>query len=183
MQTRTEQVSASALPALLTDGALAGDWLLDPRRSTIRLKTKVVGLIPVSGVFRDVSGHGTVSRDGEVSGTVVVAAASVDTRIGRRDTHLRSADIFNVAQHPYITFTADAVRPAGNGVAVTGTLTVRDRSRPLAFHSAASVQGDGQITLDAETHINRADFGLTWKPNNGASMIITLTIHAVFARR
>jgi polyisoprenoid-binding protein YceI len=45
---------------------------------------------------------------------------------------------------------------------VTGALTVRDHTRPLSFDAAASAQGDGEIWLDAEVHINRADFGLTW---------------------
>jgi hypothetical protein len=45
------------------------------------------GLAPVKGVFREVSGNGTVSPDGEVSGTVTVTAASIDTKNTRRDTH------------------------------------------------------------------------------------------------
>ena len=44
---------------------------------------------------------------------------------------------------------------------MTGALTVRGRTRPLSFDAAASAQGD-EIWLDAEVHVNRADFGLTW---------------------
>ena len=66
---------------------------------------------------------------------------------------------------------------------MTGALTVRDRSRPLSFDAAASAQGAGEIWLDAEVHINRADFGLTWNLMGMASMNNTLTIHAVFTRR
>jgi polyisoprenoid-binding protein YceI len=51
-----------------------------------------MGLVPVNGVFREVSENGAVSADGEVSGTVTVAAASIDTNNTRRDAHLRSAD-------------------------------------------------------------------------------------------
>jgi polyisoprenoid-binding protein YceI len=142
-----------------------------------------MGLIPVNGVFREVSGNGTVSPDGEVSGTVTVAAASIDTKNTRRDTHLRSTDFFDSGNNPDITFTADGIRPSGQDVAVTGALTVRDRTRPLSFDAAASVQGDGEIWLDAEVHVNRADFGLTWNLMGMASMNNTLTIHAVFTRR
>jgi len=66
---------------------------------------------------------------------------------------------------------------------VTGALTVRDRTRTLSFAAAASAQGDGEIWLDAEVHVNRADFGLTWNQLGMTSMNNTLTIHAVFARR
>jgi polyisoprenoid-binding protein YceI len=141
------------------------------------------GLAPVKGVFREVSGNGTISSDGQVSGTVTVAAASIDTKNARRDTHLRSADFFDVANNPDITFAADHIQPSGQGVAVAGALTVRGRTRPLSFDAAASVQGDGGIWLDAEIRINRADFGLTWNPMGMVGVNNTLAIHAVFTRR
>ena len=184
MQALSEQSTAPEVRALLADGALAGEWVLDPHKSSIRLKSRHIwGLAPVNGVFREVSGNGTVSPDGQVSGHVTVAAASIDTKNTRRDTHLRSADFFDSGNHPDITFTADGIRLSGRGVAVTGALTVRDRTRRLSFDAAASVQGDGVIWLDAEVHINRADFALTWNAMGMVSMNNTLTIHAVFTRR
>jgi len=183
MQAPSGQVTATALRALLKDGALAGEWVLDPGRSSIRLKTKsIAGLVRVNGTFREVGANATVSPDGEVSGTFTVAAASIDTKNTRRDNHLRSADFFDSATYPDITFSADGIRPSGRGVAVTGTLTVRDRTRPLSFDAAASVHGDGEIRLDAEVHINRADFGLTWNRLGLVSMSNALAIQAVFTR-
>ena len=181
MQAPSGQTTAAVM---LTDGDLVGEWVLDPRKSSIRLKTRSMwGLAPVKGVFREVSGNGTVSSDGQVSGTVTVAAASIDTKNARRDTHLRSADFFDVANNPDITFAADHIRPSGQGVAVAGALTVRGRTRPLSFDAAVSVHGDGEIWLDAEVRINRADFGLTWNLLGMVSINSTLTIHAVFTRR
>ena len=182
MQAPAGQVTAPALQALLKDGALVGEWVLDPHKSSIRLKAKSMGLVPVNGVFREVSGNGTVSPGGEVSGTVAVAAASIDTKNARRDTHLRSADFFDSDNHPDVTFTTGAIRPSGQGVTVTGALTVRGRTRPLSFDAVASTQGDDEIWLDAQTHINRADFGLDWNSMGMAAMSNTLTIHAVFTR-
>jgi polyisoprenoid-binding protein YceI len=184
MQARSGQMTAPPLQARLKDGLLAGEWVLDPRKSSIRLKSRSMwGLAPVNGVFREVSGNGTVSADGEVSGTVTVATASIDTKNTRRDTHLRSADFFDSGNNPDITFTVGGIRPSGQGAAVTGALTVRGRTRPLSFDAAAAVHGDGAIWLDAEVHINRADFGLTWNQMGMASMKNTLTIHAVFTQR
>ena len=183
MQAPSGQVTGPALRALLEDGALAGESVLNPRSSTVRLKTKVMGLVGVNGVFREVSGHGTVAVGGAVSGTLAVAAASTDTSNTKRDTHLRSAEIFDSGNHPHITFTAHGIRLSGKSVAVTGALTVRGRTRPLSFDAVASVPGDGQIWLDAQARINRADFGLAWKSDGLASKTSTLTIHAVFARR
>ena len=112
-----------------------------------------------------------------------MAATSIDTNNTRRDTHLRSADFFDSGTHPDITFTADGIRLSGQGAGVTGALTVRDRTRPLSFDAAATVHSDGEIWLDAEVRVNRADFGLTWNLMGMVSMNNTLTIHAVFTHR
>src|SRR5262245_40140292 len=127
MQAPSGQMTGPALQARLKDAALAGAWILDPRKSSIRLKSRSLwGLAPVNGVFREVRGNGTVSPTGEVSGAITVAAASIDTKNNKRDRHLRLADFFDSGNHPEITFTADGIRPSGQGVAVTGALTVRD---------------------------------------------------------
>jgi polyisoprenoid-binding protein YceI len=180
----SEQITAPAWQELLKGAALVGEWNLDPSRSTVSLKNRsMLGLVPVNGVFRQVTGQGTVSPAGEVSGALTVVAASIDTKNTRRDTHLRSADFFDSDNYPDITFTVAGIRPSGQGVTVTGTLSVRDRARPLTFDGTAAVAGDGEVWLDAEVRINRADFGLTWNLMGLVSMNNTLTIHAVFTRR
>ena len=184
MQAPSGHTTTPPVHALLAGGALAGEWILDPGKSSVQLKSGVLGgLIRVNGVFRDVSGSGTVSPDGQVSGTFTVAAASVDTKQAKRDTHLRSADFFDTGNHPDITFSVDGIRPSGQGTEVTGALTVRDRTQPLSFAAAATAPGDGEIWLDAKVHINRSDFGLSWNFLGMVSMDNTLTIHAVFTRR
>jgi polyisoprenoid-binding protein YceI len=178
------QLTAPALWAVLTDATLAGDWTLDGAKSTIGLRSRSMwGLAPVKGVFGKVTGHGTVSPAGEVSGTITVAAGSIETKNAKRDKHLRSGDFFETGTFPRITFSVDRLQPSSEGVTVTGQLTVRDRTRPVTFPATVSVADSGEVWLDAEIHINRADFGLTWNQMGMASMNNTLTIHAVFARR
>jgi polyisoprenoid-binding protein YceI len=180
---QSEQITPSALQELLGNGKLAGSWTLDAARSEIGLKSKSMwGMVPVKGVFREVTGSGTVSAAGDVTGTVTVAAGSIDTKVKKRDEHLRSADFFDVAKTPDITFAAEQVTPSGEGVTVTGALTVRDRTHPVSF--AARVSGDeAQVVLDGETEVNRADFGLTWNQLGMTSMNNTITVHAVFTRQ
>jgi polyisoprenoid-binding protein YceI len=177
------QTTSSALQELLRDGKLAGSWALDAAKSEIGLKSKSMwGMMPVNGVFREVTGTGTVSATGDASGTITVAAKSIDTKNKKRDEHLRSADFFDVAHTPDITFAAEQVTPSAEGVTVTGALTVRDRTRPVSF--AARVSGDeAQVVLDGETEVNRADFGLTWNKLGMTSMNNTITVHAVFTRQ
>jgi polyisoprenoid-binding protein YceI len=177
------QTTSSALQELLRDGKLAGSWALDAARSEIGLKSKSIwGLVPVKGVFREVTGTGTVSAAGDATGTITVAARSIDTKNKKRDEHLRSADFFDVARTPDITFAAEQVTPSAEGVTVSGALTVGDRTRPVSF--AARVSGDEtQVVLDGETEVNRADFGLTWNQLGMTSMNNTITVHAVFTRQ
>jgi polyisoprenoid-binding protein YceI len=176
------QLTSSALQALIQDGNLAGSWTLDTARSEVRLKSRSMwGLAPVNGVFREVTGNGTVSAAGDVTGTITVAARSVDTKNKKRDEHLRSADFFDAANHPDITFTVDGIRPGHGGVRVTGSLAVRGRTRPVSFDAMIS-SADGETWLDGEVQVNRADFGLTWNQMGMASMRNTITVHAVFTR-
>jgi polyisoprenoid-binding protein YceI len=177
------QSTAPALEALLRDGQFAGNWTLDPSRSEIRLRSKSMwGLAPVKGVFSRVSGSGTVSPAGEVSGTITVPADSVDTKNKKRDEHLRSGDFFDAANHPSITFAVDSIKLSGEGARVTGSLTVRGRTKPVSFDATVSVHDGAEVWLDAEVPVNRADFGLTWNQMGMASMHNTITIHAVFTR-
>jgi len=172
------QLTSSALQALIQDGNLAGSWTLDTARSEVRLKSRSMwGLAPVNGVFREVTGNGTVSAAGDVTGTITVAARSVDTKNKKRDEHLRSADFFDVANHPDITFTVDGIRPGHGGVRVTGSLAVRGRTRPVSFDATIS-SADGETWLDGEVQVNRAEFGLTWNQMGMASMRNTITVHA-----
>jgi polyisoprenoid-binding protein YceI len=178
------QVTAPALDALLRDGSLAGDWTLDPSRSQVKLRSKSMwGLAPVKGVFGQVSGSGVISAAGDVSGAINVAAKSVDTGNSKRDQHLRSADFFDVEQHSSITVSVDGIRPSGDGVTVTGSLTVRGRTRPLSFGAKVCVIELGEVWLDADVQVNRADFGLTWNQMGMASMNNTISVHAVFTRQ
>jgi polyisoprenoid-binding protein YceI len=167
----------------LADGSLAGVWTLDPSRSTAALRSKSIwGLVPVKGSFGQLSGEGAVSETGEVSGEIRVGSASIDTKVKKRDVHLRSADFFDSDNHPHIIFKAQRLTLTGEGATVTGTLQVRDRTLPLTLPVAVSLSGDEAVQLDAEVGIDRSDFGLTWN-QMGTSMKNTLTIRAVFTRR
>jgi polyisoprenoid-binding protein YceI len=184
MQATSERTTAPALQALLEEGALAGVWVMDPQRSSIRLKAWHLGSLgQVNGVFHDLSGQATICDDGRVTGTVRVAAASIDTKNARRDTHLRSKAFLDSDNYPYITYVVDRMALSGRSVVLTGTATVRDCAQPLSIDASVSVHGDGEISLDAEMAINRADFGLTWNVLGIPAMNVILRIHAVLTWR
>ena len=179
----TSAGQAAALRAQLENGSLAGNWALDPARSTATLRSKSMwGLAPVKGVFGRLEGEGTISPAGEVTGRIALASDALDTKNKKRDTHLRSADFFLAEKYPAITFTVDKLVPADQGVTVSGVLTVRETSRPISFPATVAQAADGEVVLDATVRVDRSEFGLTWNQMGMASMKNTITIHAVFTR-
>jgi polyisoprenoid-binding protein YceI len=179
----TPAQTSQSLRAKLADGSLAGHWTLDSGRSTATLRSKSMwGLAPVKGTFRKLEGTGTISPAGEATGSVALAADSLDTKMKKRDVHLRSADFFHSEKHPHITFTVEKVVPADDGVTVSGSLTVRDHSRQITFPAAVELAGDGDIALDATVQVDRSEFGLTWNQLGMASMKNTIAIHTVFTK-
>lgn len=148
----------------MTIAVQTGTWQLDPAASTVGLRHRTMwGLVTVRGAFAAVTGAGEVRADGSATGAVTLQAASLDTGHAKRDTHLRSADFFDADNHPEITFAVrGADRLDGEGVRVTGQLTVRGVSRPVSFTARLTEAEAGALTLEAELTVDRAQFGMGW---------------------
>ena len=128
-----------------------------------RLRTRIIGLVPVTGLFGEFSGSGTVSPGGKVSGRITVAAASIDTKNKKRDTHLRSADFFDTDKYSGITFTRDGVQPFSD-TTTTGELTVRGRAPGTALDEAVPSPGHRPGSMAGYTSTGRtsASPGIRW---------------------
>lgn len=124
----------------------------------------------VTGRFTGIEGTLSFDPDDLSGGSVrvIIDAGSIDTAHADRDRHLRSADFFDVTNHPRITFESSAVRSAGgNRALVDGHLTLRGVSRPITLEieflgSGPDLWGGHRCGFLAKTTINRADFGITW---------------------
>ena len=91
---------------------------------------------------------------------VTVQLASVDTGSGERDQTLATPDFFDTAKFPQAHFvTANFNRGADGGVVASGTLTIRDQSKPVTLKVKFAVS-NGLTTMDVATTLNRMDFGL-----------------------
>ena len=163
----------------------AGQWELDPARSTVAFRHKSMwGLVTVNGRFTGMSGGGEVLPDGTARGTLVLDASSLDTKQGTRDKHLRSAAFFHAEQHPEITFTAHGATLRADGtVQVDGELTVRGTSRTLSFIAHADVATLGAVSLSAQMTVDRAEFGLTWNQLGSLRGLTTVTVDLRFTHK
>ncbi len=161
-----------------------GAWQLDPARSTVTFRHKTMwGLVTVKGTFKPVSGGGEVLPDGSARGTLALDAASVDTKQSKRDKHLRSAEFFHVEKHPEITYTVRRATAGADGaVQVTGDLTVRGTTRPLAFTAQAGQAGQGTVTVAAEVEVDRSDFDLNWNQLGMLRGLTTVTVSLRFTK-
>ena len=99
--------------------------------------------------------------------SVEIDAATIDTGIGKRDDHLRSADFFDVATYPTISFRSTRIRPATPRdlfrLQVTGDLTMHGVTRQLDLAVKQTARPNaGTIAFAGSATLNRRDFGLTW---------------------
>jgi polyisoprenoid-binding protein YceI len=181
--TTPAQYTSRAFQTQLASGSLAGNWTLDPVRSTARLRARHMwGLAPVNGHFRAITGGGTVSPAGEVTGRVGLATESVDTKNAKRDAELRGADFFLSEKYPEITFALDTLTPADQDVTISGTLTVRDASRRISFPATVALSGDDEAAFDAKVEVDRSEFGMTVNHLGMVKMKCSVTLHAVFTK-
>jgi polyisoprenoid-binding protein YceI len=99
---------------------------------------------------------------------VTIEAASINTREPQRDTHLKSADFFDVEKFPTIEFRSKSAKKTGDGIDVLGELTIHGVTRPVTLQvevptaEHADPWGFIRLGADAKTSIKRSDFGMTW---------------------
>jgi polyisoprenoid-binding protein YceI len=155
-----------------------GTWKLDTEQSSVGFRTRAAWIISAKGTLPAIRGNAIVGADGRVSGEIVIDPASIDTKTKKRDDHLRSADFFDVANHPTITFTVTDVRPALSGdLEVVGNLDVRGRSTSLALPAEVHLEGES-ATLSTEVAITKSMLGMK-KTTPAKSWV---TVHAHFDR-
>lgn len=161
-----------------------GLWQLDPARSTVAVSHKTMwGMVTVKGAFTAVSGEGEVRPDGSALGTLTLEAASLDTKHAKRDKHLRSADFFDVDNHPVVTFVVSGAVPGADGSAdVTGQLTVRGITRPQSFQARVTQAGPAAVDLTAELTVDREQFGMGWNQMGMMRGLTTATATLRFTR-
>jgi len=170
MNTRTA-VLASVLAASAASPALAADsYTFDKAHTTVLFQVRHL-LTNVTGRFKDFEGTIQVDRANPAASTVdfTVQTASIDTSEPKRDEHLRSADFFDVATHPRLTFKSTSVKPAGkDSYQVTGDLTLHGVTKPVTVtvtflgSTKDPFSGNEKLGFDVSGTLNRQDFGIKW---------------------
>lgn len=145
-------------------------YQIDPSHSTAGFSIKHMMIAKVHGGFEKMSGQLSYDPKNVAASTVSVAieAASINTREAQRDTHLKSADFFDVEKYPQITFKSKQVEAAGDYLKVVGDLTIHGVTKQVTLDMETPSEevkdpwGNVKLGVSGTTKIKRKDFGLTW---------------------
>jgi len=143
-------------------------WSIDKNHSTATFKVRHFTSNMI-GQFRDFDGSVNIDRANPAKSSVelTIQATSIDTGNAKRDDHLRSADFFDVANHPTLTFKSTSVSAKSKTeFDVTGDLTIRGVTKrvtlPVSFGGFQKTSRGEKAGFEVETTLNRKDYGIVW---------------------
>ena len=151
-------------------------YKIDPLHTSITFSVRHLGISNVKGQFKDFAGLIIVENQSikDASGTIQVK--SVDTEVRQRDDHLRSADFFDAAKYPTITFKTRRIKkepvfarhklPDGR-ITIFADFTMRGVTKELRLPAQVTgptkdQSGNVRIGLVAKGKLNRKDYGINF---------------------
>ena len=145
-------------------------WTIDPAHSKIGFKVKHLMISNVMGNFRDFEGQVTTNGNDLSTANISFSlnSASVDTEMADRDTHLKSADFFDVGNYPKITFSGSGLKDLGDDMyELTGDLVIKGVTKkvvlPVEFGGLMTdPSGNVKAGFSIGGKINRKEWGLNW---------------------
>lgn len=144
-------------------------WTLDPSHSEVLFKVKHLMISNVKGEFRKVNASIDMAGNdlSTASVRVNIDAGSIFTNDENRDKHLRSADFFDVEQHPEVIFEGTSITGEGSERKLNGKLTMKGVTRPVTLDvEVGGVQkdpwGNEKMGFSVSGKIDRKEWGLNW---------------------
>lgn len=145
-------------------------WKTDASHTSIHFVARHMMLSKVRGEFQDFTVDFNLDTDQPEAASVEarIQAASIFTKDGQRDGHLKSADFLNVEAYPELVFKSTKVERTGdNSAKLHGDLTIRDVTRPVVLDveyvgQSKSPWGTTNYGFEGRTKLNRKEWGLTW---------------------
>jgi polyisoprenoid-binding protein YceI len=174
-------LAVAALLASATSLFAAETFTVDKTHSEATFQVRHM-MSKVSGKFDDFSGKIEIDRTkpGASSVEFAIKTASINTGVGDRDKHLRSADFFDAEKYPEITFKSTKIvaTKKKNVYAVTGDLTMRGVTKrvtvPVEFGGfGKDPWGNERAGFSLTTTVNRKDYGINWNKalDNGGFLL------------
>jgi polyisoprenoid-binding protein YceI len=145
-------------------------WQVDGVHSAVNLTVRHMVITKVRGHFKTWSAKLALDTAdlSKAAVEVDIEAASIETGVADRDTHLRSPDFLDAAKYPTLRYRSRRVEAVSKErLRVVGDLTIRDVTREVVLDVEYGGQGkdpwgNTRVGFTATTSLNRKDFGLTW---------------------
>jgi len=189
VSTFVKSIRRSVLPLGLLAGvtvagtARASDWELDPAHTTATFAVRHLMVSTVKGSFEKVNGIVNLDEANPARSKLEISidAASINTRNGQRDGHLKSPDFFDVAKNPKLEFKATKIEKVRKDkFKVVGDLTMRGVTRPVTLDvegptpPVKDMMGRNVRGVVARGKLNRKDWGLVWnKALEGGGVLVS----------
>jgi polyisoprenoid-binding protein YceI len=176
-----ELVIAAAIAGLSPAASANESYKFDPSGSMIGFSVHQF-LGTTHGKFTRFSGRIEIDRERPENSSVTaqIDVRSIDTRIKKRDNHLRSAEFFNVEKFPHMTFKSRSVKRTGpQSGDILGDLTMHGVTKPITLHvKLLTPLNDTRRTRWAVTiePITRRDFSLMFAPATESISGISQTV-------
>jgi polyisoprenoid-binding protein YceI len=169
---------------LLENPASVGVWNVDPTRSTIGFSAKSMwGLSLVKGRFTEFDGDGQITDTEAIFGRIDITTASLDTKLGRRDRHLRSAEYFDAQKFPDICVVVTGAEAVdGDTVDLRARLTVKGTTAPVSLRARVAMVDNDSVRLSAQATVDRNDFGVHGNLIGMLTDEVTISGDVVFRR-
>ncbi len=146
----------------------ADTYTIDTAHSTMGFSVKHMMVSTIIGAFDDYQGAITYdpADPAAFKADVTIQAKSIDTKVAKRDDHLRSAEFFDVEKHPVLTFTAVKLDKQDGRTVLTGGLTMKgvtkEVSIPVTISGPVQGMGGSIMALSGSFTLNRQDYGVNW---------------------
>lgn len=147
----------------------SGTYNFDPAHTVVGFGVRHLGIAVVEGRFKDIKGAVNFVADDVTKSSVEFSAKieSIETGVAPRDAHLRTADFFDAAKFPEMTFKSTKVEKKNGRHILTGDLTIKGVTKQVSFPFSMTggvkdPWGGTRFGIAAGTTINRRDFGITW---------------------
>ena len=146
-------------------------YTIDSVHSYIGFSVRHMMVTQQRGQFHSVSGTANIDRANLAASSVeaVIGIDSIDTNNEQRDAHLKSADFFDAANHPNMTFKSTGVTVTSDGrLHIAGDLTIRGTTKAVVLDADpitpdhADPWGNVKAGTSASTKVSRKEFGLHW---------------------
>jgi polyisoprenoid-binding protein YceI len=145
-------------------------YKIDPAHSTAHFVIRHMMITNVRGNFTGLAGTVVYDAANPAASSVEVDidANTLSTGDANRDGHVKSADFLDVAKYPTIVFKSKSVVSNGDGLSVTGELTIHGVTKEVVLNvedptgEQKDPWGNLRIGASGTTKIKRSDFGLTW---------------------